>query len=63
MRDLTALKNHMMPTNLRLLDPDLDADSPEAERALVRWGRFHAARTVAGLGVFAAFVVMLLRNE
>lgn len=51
----------MMPTNLRLVDPALDRNSAEAGQALVRWGRFHAVRTIVGLAVFVAFVLMLAR--
>lgn len=50
----------IMPTNRRLLDAGLDRDSTEAGQLLLRWGRFHALRTVVGLAVFMAFVVLLL---
>lgn len=39
----------ILPTNKRLLDPALDPGSREAATLLARWGRLHAARTVAGL--------------
>ena len=38
----------IMPTNKRLLDPALDAQSPEAAALLCRWGRLHSIRTLAG---------------
>lgn len=50
----------IMPTNRRLLDAGLDRDSTEAGQLLLRWGRFHALRTVVGLAGFVAFVVLLL---
>lgn len=48
----------MMPTNRRLLDPQLDPGSGEAAELLSRWGRLHAVRTVVGVAVFVAFVCM-----
>ena len=47
----------VMPTNARLLDADLDRQSPEAARLLARWGRLHAVRTILRL---AALLVFLL---
>lgn len=52
----------MMPTNRRLLDPQLDPVSREAGELLARWGRFHAVRTVVGVAVFVAFVGLSLRS-
>ena len=46
----------IMPTNRRLLDPQLDTGSDEARELLSRWGRLHAVRTVVGIAVFVAFV-------
>jgi uncharacterized membrane protein len=51
----------IMPTNRRLLDPELDSGSAEARELLSRWGRLHAVRTVVGVVVFVAFVGMSLR--
>lgn len=51
----------IMPTNKRLLDPDLDRTSPEALALLVKWGRLHAVRSVAGLAAFVVFVLALGR--
>lgn len=52
----------IMPTNRRLLDPQLDPGSREAAELLVRWGRLHAVRTVVGVAVFVAFVGLSLRS-
>ena len=52
----------MMPTNRRLLDPQLDPGSREAGELLSLWGRLHAWRTVVGVIVFVAFVGMSLRS-
>jgi hypothetical protein len=44
----------ILPTNRRLLAPDLDRRSPEAAVLLRRWGRLHAVRSVSstiGFGV------------
>jgi len=51
----------ILPTNKRLLDPALDAASVEASELLTRWGRLHAVRTIVGIAVFLAFVLMLSR--
>lgn len=47
----------IMPTNKRLLDPDLDRSSTEARDLLSRWGRLHAVRSVAGAASFLVFVL------
>jgi hypothetical protein len=47
----------MMPTNQRLLDPGLDKTSSEAHGLLVRWGRLHAVRSLAGAVSFLIFVL------
>jgi hypothetical protein len=47
----------IMPTNQRLLDPGLDRTSTEARDLLVRWGRLHAVRSLAGAVSFLIFVV------
>jgi len=52
----------IMPTNRRLLDPQLDSGSDEARELLSRWGRLHAVRTVVGIVVFVAFVGLSLRS-
>ena len=37
----------IMPTNKSLLDPSRDRSTDETRALLVRWGRLHAARSVA----------------
>lgn len=44
-------------TNKRLLDPDLDRNSPEARDLLLRWGRLHTVRSVAGGAGFLVFAL------
>lgn len=46
------------PVNTRLQDPTLSTASAEAAGLLVRWGRLHAVRAVAGV---LAFVIMAAR--
>jgi hypothetical protein len=46
----------ILPTNQRLLDPGLDKTSAEAHALLVRWGRLHGVRSVAGAISFLLFV-------
>ncbi len=49
------------PTNTRLLDPALSAESPDASALLTRWARLHAVRTVASVLAFALLALDLLR--
>ena len=51
----------IMPTNRRLLDPELEPGSREAVDLLLRWGRLHAVRTVVGVAVFVSFVALSTR--
>ncbi len=51
----------ILPTNARLLDPNLDASSTEATSLLRRWGRLHAVRTIVSLAAFALLLVRLAR--
>ena len=51
----------IMPTNTRLLDARLNADSDEAVALLRRWAALHWVRTVVSLGVFAGFVALAVR--
>lgn len=46
----------ILPTNTRLLDPGLDTRGAEATELLARWGRLHAARTLASALAFAIFL-------
>jgi uncharacterized membrane protein len=47
----------MLPTNKRLMDPTLAAETPEAALLLARWGWLHAVRSLASA---VAFVLLLL---
>jgi len=47
----------IMPTNQRLLDQSLDKTSSQAHDLLVRWGRLHAVRSLAGAISFLMFVL------
>jgi uncharacterized membrane protein len=49
----------IMPTNQRLLAPDLDRSSAQAAALLARWGRLHAVRTGLGVLAFAVLVIHL----
>ena len=48
----------IFPTNVRLLDPALDARGNEATQLLQRWGQLHAVRS--GLSTLA-FLLLLLK--
>ena len=50
----------VLPTNKKLLDPSLNARSPEAAALLLRWGRLHSIRTIAGLLAFGLLLFALL---
>jgi hypothetical protein len=50
----------VMPTNRRLLSPDLDRGSPEARALLARWGRLHAVRTVLSLSSAAIYTWLIV---
>jgi uncharacterized membrane protein len=49
----------ILPTNKKLLDPSLDARSPEAAALLNRWGRLHSIRTIVGLLAFGLLIFAL----
>jgi Anthrone oxygenase len=49
----------ILPTNNRLVDPRLDPHSRGAADLLVRWGRLHAARSLASGAAFVLFLVRL----
>jgi len=53
----------ILPTNNRLLDPDLARESPEAAALLHRWGRLHAVRSAVSALAFAMLVVHLARSR
>jgi hypothetical protein len=46
----------ILPTNQRLLAPDLDRRSPETASLLRRWGQLHAVRSVLGALAFGLLV-------
>jgi hypothetical protein len=46
----------ILPTNNRLLDPQLDRRSAEAAELLGRWGRLHAVRSVLGTLAFGVLL-------
>jgi hypothetical protein len=52
----------ILPTNQRLLGPDLDRRSEEAARLLARWGRLHAVRTGLGGVAFGVLVFHLTQR-
>ena len=52
----------ILPTNKRLLDPTLDRASSEAAALLARWGRLHAARSVASGLAFGLLAWHLARH-
>ena len=50
----------ILPTNKRLLSPELDGRSAEAERLLARWGRLHAVRSVLSGLALLLFVYLAI---
>jgi uncharacterized membrane protein len=52
----------MMPTNQKLVDPDLDRSSETARQLLVRWARLHAVRTVCSLTALLIFLVAAIAH-
>jgi hypothetical protein len=50
----------ILPTNKRLLSPELDRRSAEAERLLARWGRLHAVRSVLSGLALLLFVYLAI---
>ncbi len=49
----------ILPTNKRLLSPELDRQSDEAGRLLARWGRLHAVRTILSAMTLLLFLYLL----
>jgi hypothetical protein len=49
----------IMPTNHRLLAPDIVPDAPPTRALLLRWGRLHAGRTALSLGALGLFLAAL----
>ena len=52
----------ILPTNRKLLAPDLAKESQDARRLLDRWARLHAVRSVLSFGSFLVFLFLLSRN-
>ena len=52
----------ILPTNQRLLRPDLDRGSAEARQLLQRWGRLHAVRSATSAVGFLVLVAHLARG-
>jgi len=52
----------ILPTNRRLLAPNLDPESAEASGLLTRWGRLHAVRSVLGALAFGTLLVCVART-
>jgi hypothetical protein len=50
----------IMPTNHKLLAPDLDLSSLETRQLLIRWGWLHAVRTALGLMGTVIYLLLLL---
>jgi hypothetical protein len=53
----------IFPTNKRLLDPGLIANSPEAAALLHRWGLLHGVRTIVSLAALFVFLVSALSGR
>jgi len=52
--------NVILPTNKRLLSPELDRRSAEAERLLARWGSLHAVRSVLSTMALLLFLCLAI---
>jgi hypothetical protein len=53
----------ILPTNQRLLSPELDRRSAEAERLLARWGSLHAVRSVlSGLALLLFLYLAIFKQ-
>jgi hypothetical protein len=52
----------ILPTNRKLLAPDLARESLDARRLLDRWARLHAVRSVLSFSSFLVFLFLLSRN-
>jgi hypothetical protein len=46
----------IVPTNKRLLDPELDRTSPETAALLRRWGQLHAVRSLVSAVAFGVLL-------
>jgi hypothetical protein len=52
----------ILPTNRKLLSPDLVKESPDARLLLDRWARLHAVRSVLSFSSFLVFLLLVSRN-
>jgi len=52
----------ILPTNRKLLNPDLVKESPDARLLLDRWARLHAVRSVLSFSSFLVFLLLVSRN-
>ncbi|MGA2416041.1 MAG: DUF1772 domain-containing protein [Candidatus Sulfotelmatobacter sp.] len=52
----------MLPTNQKLVDPDLNPSSERAHALLVLWARLHAVRTVCSLAALLIFLVAAIAH-
>ena len=50
----------MMPLNNRLMAKDIDTDSEQTKKDLMKWGSLHAVRTSMNGFVFALFIGLLV---
>jgi hypothetical protein len=53
----------ILPTNKRLLSPELDRRSDEAGHLLARWGRLHAVRTILSAMALLLFLCLLTAKK
>jgi hypothetical protein len=51
----------ILPTNRKLLSPDLVKESPDTRRLLDRWARLHAVRSLLSFSSFVVFLLLLTR--
>src|SRR5260370_42116400 len=52
----------ILPTNRKLLSPDLVKESLDTRRLLDRWARLHAVRSILSFSSFLVFLSLLSRN-
>jgi hypothetical protein len=50
----------IMPTNKKLLDPELDRNSPMTHRLLQDWGKLHAVRSLLALAASVIFLSSII---
>jgi hypothetical protein len=52
----------ILPTNRKLLSPDLVKESLDTRQLLDRWARLHAVRSILSFSSFLVFLLLLGRN-